>query len=363
MTVGQERHLFAGGNTAYGFYSFYEYIAPPDAARTMIVKGGPGVGKSTLMKWMGHEMQTRGYAVEYFHCSSDKDSLDAIRIPQLEVSLIDGTAPHAMDPMHPGAVDEIVYLGDYWDETGIRTHKSSILAARAEASRAFRHAYRLLAAAKNVKEIIVAANQEGFHHGRANETAASVIASVFGHRPVSADVGRVRHLFASAITPSGFHSHIDSLVAPLARKIVITGSPGTRKSTVMAKVVTAAEERGYSVEAFHCGFDPKRIEHALIPALDCAVITSATPHMYTPDEAKVINMDLCRQATAVAANAELIEECDRLFAGLLEQAVVLLAKAKHFHDELESYYAPHMDFAGIGELRNKLLARVLACPN
>jgi hypothetical protein len=46
-----ERHDFPGGNTSKGFYSLYRYILSQDEARRIIcIKGGPGTGKSSLMK-------------------------------------------------------------------------------------------------------------------------------------------------------------------------------------------------------------------------------------------------------------------------------------------------------------------------
>ena len=58
------RKMFPGGNTTRGFYSFFDHIIEPDANRLFILKGGPGVGKSTFMKKIGKEMLGRGYRIE-----------------------------------------------------------------------------------------------------------------------------------------------------------------------------------------------------------------------------------------------------------------------------------------------------------
>lgn len=51
MAEGKTRHMFAGRNTAEGFFSYYDHIMPQEKAeRIIILKGGPGVGKSTFMK-------------------------------------------------------------------------------------------------------------------------------------------------------------------------------------------------------------------------------------------------------------------------------------------------------------------------
>ncbi|HHY61845.1 MAG TPA: hypothetical protein GYA11_02565, partial [Firmicutes bacterium] len=65
-TVAQVRRMFAGGNTSGGFCSFYDNIIGQDATRTIVLKGGPGVGKSTLMKYIAEHMADLGYDVELF---------------------------------------------------------------------------------------------------------------------------------------------------------------------------------------------------------------------------------------------------------------------------------------------------------
>ncbi|WP_073166815.1 hypothetical protein [Desulfofundulus australicus] len=50
------------------------------------------------------------------------------------------TTPHVVDPKNPGAVDEIVHLGDHWNEEGLRAHKKEILALNQEIGRLFKRA-------------------------------------------------------------------------------------------------------------------------------------------------------------------------------------------------------------------------------
>jgi len=94
LPMGKLKKVFPGGNTSEGFYSFYDHIISPEATRIFIIKGGPGVGKSTFMRKIGEEMLSMGYNVEFHCCSSDNNSLDGVVIPEINVALIDGTAPH-----------------------------------------------------------------------------------------------------------------------------------------------------------------------------------------------------------------------------------------------------------------------------
>ena len=91
--------FFLGANSGGGFFSLYDQLGRPEDTYDLIVlKGGPGVGKSTMMKAIGAAAEKRGLDVEYIRCSGDPDSLDAVQIPQLKTAAVDGTAPHVIEP-------------------------------------------------------------------------------------------------------------------------------------------------------------------------------------------------------------------------------------------------------------------------
>ena len=60
------------------------------------------------MKKIARKAAEKGYDVEEFRCASDEKSLDAVRIPELKTVLLDGTAPHSIDPVMPGIDEEII---------------------------------------------------------------------------------------------------------------------------------------------------------------------------------------------------------------------------------------------------------------
>lgn len=356
---GTARYLYAGGNTALGFFSYYDHVTVGDATRLWVIKGGPGVGKSTFVRKIGEEMRDRGFDVEYFRCSSDNDSLDGVRIPALEIALVDGTAPHVIEPKFPGAVDEIIDLGEYWDETGIRSYRNEIITMTAEVSRHFTRAYRFLAAAKHVYDDITAAHAEAFNYGAANQATHSLTEAIFGDEPVSPLAGVERHLFASAITPTGPENYLDTLVAPMPKKWIVTGEPGTGKSNMLARIVQASIERGFYTEVFHCALNPLAIDHVIIPQLGTAIVTSSEPHTYEAPDAQQVNMNAFRSEKVVEKNAKIVTDNWKLFDELLERAVSFLAEAKEDYQVLESYYVSHMDFSRVGSVRRRTLKRIL----
>lgn len=359
------RRMFAGGNTAEGFRSFYNHIIGQDAERVIVIKGGPGVGKSTFMKRIADHIASLGQSVDFFHCSSDPGSLDGVVFPQIGVALIDGTAPHIVDPRFPGAVDEILYLGDYWNESAIRAARNDIVACTKNISRLFQRAYRFLRTAGDVLDDWSEANAEALMAGVANRMAWSVVDQITGDTPVANCPGAERHLFASAITPDGFVNYLDTVVSGCDRKYIVRGGPGSGKSTLISRVAARAVECGMDVELFHCSLNPASLEHLVIPSIGTAIVTSVEPHEWTasPDAAihdVIIDMEQCLDPATVRRNQDIIEYDRKLMHEAMSRAVHFLGEARRAHHFLESFYTPNIDFNAVGELRERTLRRILA---
>lgn len=103
MQAKQQIRYFLGANSPQGFYSLYDQLINPAQARAIyILKGGPGCGKSSLMRRVAQRAEEAGETVEYIHCSGDPDSLDAVILPTHATAIVDGTAPHGTAPLgHP----------------------------------------------------------------------------------------------------------------------------------------------------------------------------------------------------------------------------------------------------------------------
>ena len=140
----------------------FDEIMDQDANLGFILKGGPGTGKSTFMKKISAEMNANGYDVEEFYCSSDVTSLDGIAIPALKIGVMDGTAPHIIEPEYAGCVDEIINLGDYWDGDAITKRKDEIIRLTKMNQSHYRRSYRYLGAAKQIYEDMCEINDSCF---------------------------------------------------------------------------------------------------------------------------------------------------------------------------------------------------------
>lgn len=363
MSKGRMKKVFPGGNTSQGFYSFYDYIIDQqEAERIFVIKGGPGVGKSTFMRKIADEMLERGYDVELHCCSSDNSSLDGIVIPAIKVAMLDGTSPHMVDPKNPGAVDIILNLADNWNEQGIRANKKEILACNKEVSHLFNRAYAYLAAAKiflaEIKLYYIGTG--AFNVGRFDRMVLDLVHEIFEGQDRQTDNPKARRLFATAITPDGSVSHVGTIVEHIGKRYIIEGDDGTGKNILVGRLVDAAMMRGFDVEAYHCALEPDSIDHLVIPGLDVAIVNSVEPHDFVPQASDVV-IDTMECVNPIINEKFLTEKtiARKMYRDCMDQAVSFLRQAKTGHDDMEKYYAPYMDFKAIDARRKKTLSVIL----
>jgi len=145
--IQPKNSYFAAANGFSGFRSYFnEIFRPEDYIGIYVLKGGPGTGKSSLMKKICTHFQNQEFECEAIFCSSDKNSLDGIIIKSKngKIAIIDGTAPHETDAKIPGAIDEIVNLGEAWDEKILRNKREDILKLNVEKKSYYKSAYEYL---------------------------------------------------------------------------------------------------------------------------------------------------------------------------------------------------------------------------
>lgn len=361
MNKGNARHMFPGGNTSLGFYSYYDYIIPQEQANHIFcLKGGPGVGKSTFMKKIGDAMLDKGYDVEFLHCSSDNSSLDGIFFPVIKVALIDGTAPHIIDPKNPGAVDEILNLGDYWTLENIKENREEILSANREVGVLFKRAYKYLAAAKSLYDDSKDIYQRAANIAGANMEAEKLISNELFFLPVCDSLGSIRKQFASAITPDGLISHLDTIIPQDYSIYSISGMQGSGISLLMERITNESMMRGLDVEAYYCPMEPDcKIEHLIISELRLALTINNKYHYLERENIEYIDMSRYVNQDVLMHNNNALEFNIMNYDLLIAKAISTINTAKQTHDYMETFYIPNMDFASQHKLGNEVLNRVL----
>jgi ABC-type lipoprotein export system ATPase subunit len=356
---GKIINYYAGGNTARGFYSLYESnLEKMD--RLFILKGGPGTGKSSLMKRIGEDWNKKGYDIQYLHCSSDNDSIDGVIIEQLKAAVVDGTAPHIIEPKYPGAVEEYVNLGAAWDSTRLISQKESIIQYTERIRAGFQQAYGCFAQALRIHDDWEKIYIRNMDFSKANALTEELIQRLFSDQTADKQAD-VRHRFLGAATPKGAVDFVPNLTEDVAKRYFIKGRPGSGKSTMLKKIAAKAEQNGFDVEIYHCGFDPNSLDMMIVRELGFAIFDSTAPHEYFPerDSDEIIDMyEAIITAGTDEKYAEQLADISAKYGSKMKEAISYLAGVKSLRDELEGIYIEAMDFKAVDHIREDLQRQI-----
>lgn len=353
--AGKIRNYYAGGNTARGFYSLYNSNLK-GLDRLFILKGGPGTGKSSLMKKIGYEWNQQGYDIEFLHCSSDNNSIDGLIIPKLKVGIVDGTAPHVIEPKVPGVIDEYVNLGIAWDSSKLNEDKLAISELTTQISEAFQSAYSTFEEALKIHDEWEEYFINNMDFDKANVLTNKLINDFFGDKSQKR-IPDERHRFFGAATPKGAVDFIQNLTEDIKTRYFIKGRPGSGKSTMLKKIAKAANDRGFDHEVYHCGFDPHSLDMIIIRELGVAIFDSTSPHEYFPERENDVIVDVYEACITPGTDEKYeleIKEVSKRYSSKMKEATAFLAKAKALHDDLEEYYVNAMDFEKVETLQKEI---------
>ncbi|MGM9923877.1 MAG: PRK06851 family protein [Bacillus sp. (in: firmicutes)] len=352
-------HYFAGGNTARGFQSLYEHNIV-GLKKLFILKGGSGTGRSALMKNIGRHYGDQGYQLQYLHCSSDHESIDGVIIPALGAGIVDGTAPRVIEPHFPDAIGQYVNIEEAWDASLLAEQTEAIDALTEKIEAAFRSAYAAFAQALRIHDEWEAIYIDNMDFDKANELTEEMIERLFGGR-MKQSIADVRQRFLGAATPIGAVDYVPNLTNDMARRFFIKGRPGSGKSTMLKRIASEAEERGFDVEIYRCGFDPSSVDMVIVRELGFAIFDSTAPHEYFPSRAGDEIIDVygrcIRPGTDEDYSAD-IENIAQRYRQKMNEATVHLAQAKGLHDELEKIYIAGVDLSKMESMQASILQEI-----
>src|SRR5690606_24490902 len=220
----------------------------------------------------------------------------------------------------------------FWYEKGLVELKDEIRSLSRQIKHLFGRAYNYLAQAKLLNEDLESYYQvsNSLNIPELNLTAHRLTSEIFGpeHRRRTP---KVRHLFASAITPQGLVNHLPNLFDQLGKRYLITGAPGTGKATILHKLYEAATSLGYDVEAYHCALIPTKIEHLILPELDTGIITSAGPHTYAPQpQDEVIDLDQLVDQSLLSSYEKDLATAQQRYEAALQKALEFMGRVKEY---------------------------------
>ncbi len=319
---------FSGSNSGEGFHNYFDGVVPAWArlTRYFMIKGGPGVGKSTLMKRVAAKAEEAGEEVERFYCSGDPDSLDAVRLVKRGIVFADATSPHAMDPKFPGAVEEIVNLGEQIDRNRIIKYRDEVETLTKKNKESYRRGYAFLRAAKALEE-------ERYREIAScvdKEKVAKQVKEI-GERIGTGEERQSRRLFLDALSCKGRVSFAGEQCED-NRVYRVLGAEKDVITDLLAKAIQNDKK-----ELFCSPLCPERVNHMLLREQEVFLTTEPGTDGTLLSAGGFLKKDCHGIASRYAEEARRQEEL----------AMFCFKECKKIHDELEDIYKDCVDFAAI----------------
>ena len=345
QTIVRENSYFAAMNSRRGFLTYFPTLFAPYIK--YIIKGGPGSGKSTLMKKVANAAEDRGLDVTRYYCSSDTDSLDAVVIDSLKTVILDGTPPHATEPTCPGAMDSIVNLTSFWNHQQLKQSSQEIKKLSKHISLSYRRVYALMAAVYEIEKAIGYTTEDVFDQARAE----TIILRLFEkHRIREEKTPKIILRPASAFGVKGYvhlnayETKAQTVIEIKDRVVYSEHFFVLLKNILMQKKISYYESVRPIDEATESIFLPQ-----------CSLLFT---RLETEKDCGKINLDRMlpeRGKGALTAHKTLLREIDSLCLSIQK----LLHEIGKRHDELESYYIAATDYTALNPFSEDFIASLL----
>ena len=281
----------------------------------VLIKSGPGCGKSTLMKQLARRAIQQGEPVECIHCASDPDSFDGVIFVRQRRAIVDATAPHTIEPDAPGADEVVLSLYHTIQADALRPHAEEVKALFARNAALRTRAARYVASAGSLLLDSRRAEACSANFEKVRRYVKRLCTRLL---PRTENTAREELRLLSAVTPKGevFYQHTAQALAD--RFIVFRDEYGAVSRLLLELIRAEALARGYHIITCPCAMHPVRCTRFL-------------------------------DRENLAGYRARLRFNERAAAELLEQATALMAQAKSCHDELETYYRTTVDFAQVDE--------------
>lgn len=347
--------FFLSANTPAGFFSLFNNLySPQDGWFCHILKGGPGTGKSTLMKKVAEKQSD----CEIIKCSADPKSLDAVILKKSKTCIVDGTAPHVMDPIYPGVSDEIINLGECWNKKQLKKSKKDIIKLCQENSRFHKTSKRYLAAFGVAFECNAKIIEENINYEKLDSFCEKFSKKILKKLPKSKGSEKLR--FVTSITPDGYIL-LQKTISSLCEKLItIDDNFSVLGSYILKYIRKCALEKNYNIISCPCPFSPKEhLEAIFITDLKIGIIVKnqntsqnflneiqlKPEKIYTK---KFLNKEkISKNKNILAFNSKICKE-------FLKESISNLSNARKVHYKIEALYSKAMNYEKVNKIAQKL---------
>ncbi len=344
------KNYFLAANSCEGFLSYFgSSYNPYDGWRCYIIKGGPGTGKSSFMKKVAAYSKGKGEECILCPCSSDPQSLDAVIIPNKKTVILDGTAPHVIDPRYPAACEEILNFGQFWSSEEL-DNISKVIDITDQNKSLHRSVQKYLYA---MGQIMLDSYKLALSCTKKAEVTAFSDKLIKKHIPKKSGTPYEWVRFIEGITPEGIVTFPETVANECENIIVISDRYRACSNIIMNEVRNYCLINGYEIITLKNPFLPSVIiDHILIPELNLAFVTE-TGELYFNTNSRRIHSRRFTSNKLLHNNISRLKLNKKIIQSLLSTATDTLKEAKAAHDKLENYYIDIMNYNELEAFTNK----------
>ena len=336
---------FICANSKDGFFTYQDDLMKMD--NITVIKGGPGTGKSTLMRKIATFYEQQGLSVEKIHCSSDPNSLDGVYIIDKSSVYFDGTSPHAQELPLPGAGCRLLDLGMFWNTENLKQQKEKISQFNNEIKAHYSKAYNLLKAAGQCADVCDYITEPFCDNKKLEKYIKNLSQKLF---PPLKHQGIEHRRFSYSISHLGSFCFDDTYSKICEKVYKIVDNNSYILPIILEKIKNNANKAGYETTAFFSPLDPKKCEFLYIKELKLGIGNTSNANPYLK-----INTLRFLNCEALKEYRNRIRFYKKMQKELINDAVTEFKKIKKLHDDLESIYIKEMDFGGVNKLIKKEL--------
>ncbi len=336
---------FMGISTAKGYDT--EFYIEHESFYGYYIKGGPGTGKSTLMKKLSDAFPDENKS--FYYCSSDPKSLDAVVFEDKKFFIADATSPHEGNVKLPFVTGEIIDLASSLEQDKLR----------------------------DVKDKIIYLNEQNqVCHSLVKKYLSEI--SVLEEKLISVGKEKIKKIalekFVNELVTSNLKEK-DCKNPTVSYKQRISNTPcGKLCKTDNARLVVLKDELLYASRYIVSEF----VKYAVSVGVSTEITKSATLDgfkdllVFVPE----LNLMLCAEQNLYENNAEVTDLKDlysnefseeiKTFVGFTQNGIKqaeenvknTLNKALQIHDELEEFYINAIDKHALDKKFNELKRKV-----
>lgn len=320
------KNYFASSNSGVGFVNHFEFINNTQGFG-YILKGGPGTGKSSLMKKIAKHFENLGESIEYFWCSSDPESLDAINIKNKNVYIVDGTAPHVTEAIAPQITHQIINLGKFINPS-IAKEKNKVLQLIENKKNHYTKAYKFLESAKNILDTNFIPQEI---NNKIVEKYIKLLKKYIKNQKKCKKMGKNRKLFICGIKKEQNFYNKNNY-----KNIFQIKTNHINQQKIFEKYIELLNLKGFDTISICNSLNPNLIDYIYIENLKI----------------------LIKNNEKIKKNSDFFKKNQKIINILQNFAFNEVLQAKTIHKKIEEIYIKNTDFEGINQLTNDLIRKI-----